>query len=91
MVILNQDKDALYVLNGAISTEEKIAEGHLMGYNIYGWSSATTEPTLLGTYDSEEDVEQIIQEIFKLIKCGKTHYSMPEAALDLEECDYVDY
>jgi len=89
MYIMNQDRDEIFTLNdkslfkGRIHVEDRYFNGQLMGWNVIG--KRLLKKTLLGTYDTEDDARQIIQEIYRMLKIGIAHYSMPEPALGLED------
>lgn len=88
MTILNQDKDEIFTLSdkgllkGRIYIRVQSFQGQLMGWNVVG--KRLFRETLLGTYD-EGDAQQIIGEIFNLLRAGQEHYVMPDAVLDLDE------
>jgi len=88
MTILNQDRDEIFTLTdkGLLKSNIyiKVAyfQGQLMGYNIIG--KRLFKEKILGTYD-ESEAQQIIQEIYKLMRYGVSYYSMPNPTLDLEE------
>jgi radical SAM superfamily enzyme with C-terminal helix-hairpin-helix motif len=42
----------------------------------------------LGTYDTESDAHQIVEEIKRLYKIGCTYYAMPESA-DINELEVI--
>lgn len=89
MYIVSQDRDTIFTLTdkglfkGLIYTDFVYNEDdEFRGCNIYGKSLFKT--VLLGTYDTEE-AEQIIAEIYKLLKAGEQFYSMPEVYIELED------
>lgn len=84
MHILSQDRDVIFNFNrfSRIYAEDKYFNGKYYGTNIYGRSMFRKH--LLGTYDDGE-AQQILTEVYRLLKANQTHYKMPEAALDLSE------
>jgi len=88
MFILSQDKDTIFTLSdkglfkSAIYTEDVYVNGKYYGSNIYG--KGLFKEYLLGTYDCDE-VEQIMSEIFTLLKAGAEFYSMPAPTLEPED------
>lgn len=89
MYILSQDRDTIFSLSdkglfkGMIYAECIYnEEEQFRGCNIYGKTLFKT--VLLGTYEIEE-ADQIISEIYRLLKAGEQFYSMPGVYIDLEE------
>lgn len=88
MTILSQDKDEIFTLSdkglfkGQIYVRVQYFQNQLMGWNVIG--KRLRRETILGTYD-EQDAQQVVHEIYKLLRVGEKYYSMPEAALDLDE------
>ena len=88
MLILSQDRDEIFTLSdkglfkGHIYIKVKYFQDILMGWNVIG--CRLFKETLLGTYE-EQDAQQVVQEIFKLIKSGAKHYTMPEPVIDLDD------
>ena len=81
MYIQCKDKDIIFTLSdkwllSRIYTEDKIIT------NIYG--KALFRKHLLGTYEPEE-ADQIVAEIYTLLKAGKKFYAMPEPSIDPED------
>jgi len=89
MFIISQDRDEILGFSDRslfpvrLYVEDRYYNGQLVGWNVMG--KRFLKKTLLGTYDTEEDARQIVQEIYKLLKAGIRHYAMPEPALDLDE------
>lgn len=89
MYIINQDRDEIFTLNDKsllscrIHVEDRYYNGQLVGWNVMG--KRFLKKALLGTYDTEDDAKQVVQEIYKLLRSGCTYYAMPEPALDLED------
>lgn len=83
MLITNQDRDATYSVK-KVYYKPVFYKGVLFGWNIYG--KGLFRRHLLGTRDTEEEANQIVAEIRRLMKKGKQHYAMPELVSDeLEE------
>ncbi len=87
MYIQGQDKDIIFTLSdkwllSRIYTEDKIIRNKYYGTNIYG--KALFRKHLLGTYESDE-AEQIVNEIYTLLKAGKKFYAMPDPTIDPED------
>jgi hypothetical protein len=91
MYIVPQDRDGLFTLTdkglfkGEIFIRVQYFQGQLMGWNVIG--KRLFKETLLGTYD-EQDAQQVLQEIYRMLKLKVYMYSMPEAAMDIE--DYME-
>ena len=90
MVIVDQDHEIKF-RTGQVYFKKHYALDQLMGWNIYGKNFLKPQPILLGTYDTEEDAEQLISEIYALKKAGVKSYSMPEASLQIDELEGVFY
>lgn len=88
MYIIGQDRNIIFtlqdkgILKGTIYTEDIEINGKYYGSNIYGRNLFTTH--LLGTYE-EGEAEQVVTEIYRLLKAGAKHYSMPTPSMDLED------
>ena len=82
MIIINQDQDD-FITNDKINIKLHTHNGLFMGWNIYG--RRLIKRVLLGTYDTEEDAKQIVQEIKRLKTSGCEKYVMPEASMDPNE------
>jgi len=88
MFILSQDRDTIFTLQdkglfkGHLYAEDIEIDGHYYGTNIYGTTLFKTY--FLGTYE-EGEAEQVIAEIYRLLKAGEKYYSMPVPSLDLED------
>lgn len=88
MYILGQDKDVIFTisdkgpLKGRIYTQDKIIRNKYYGTNVYG--KTLFRRYLLGTYEPEE-AEQIIGEIYTLLKAGERFYVMPEPSIDIKD------
>jgi hypothetical protein len=91
MHILNQDKDMVFTLTdkGEVFSSMQTVNDVLMGWNVYGRKiKKLFRATLLGTYDTESDAHQIVEEIKRLYKIGCTYYAMPEPA-DINELEVI--
>lgn len=88
MFILSQDRDTIFTLQdkglfkGHIYANDIEIDGHYYGTNIYGTTLFKTY--FLGTYE-EGEAEQVIAEIYRLLKAGAKCYSMPDPSMDLED------
>lgn len=88
MFIQSQDKDVIFtladkgLLKGTVYTEDIYINKTFYGTNIFGKN--LFKKHLLGTYE-EDEAEQIVGEVYKLLKARCKFYAMPEAAMDLEE------
>lgn len=88
MYIQGQDRDIIFTisdkgpLKGRIYTEDKIIKDKFYGTNVFG--KTLFKKHLLGTYETEE-AEQIVAEIYTLLKAGKKFYAMPEPSIDPED------
>jgi len=88
MYIVGQDRNIIFTLTdkglmkGLVYTEDIYVNGQFYGCNIYGKNLLRTY--LLGTYE-EDEAEQVIEEIYRLLKVGVQFYSMPAPALDPED------
>jgi hypothetical protein len=84
MKILSQDKDLIFNFNwlSKIYAEDKYNNGKYYGSNVYGKSLFKNH--MLGTYD-EGEAQQVVCEIYKLLKSKEQFYTMPDVALDLSE------
>ena len=89
MVIVDQDREVKFKL-GKVYHKRHYARGQFMGWNIYG-NKLLRQPILLGTYDTKEDAEQLVSEIYILKKAGAKSYSMPEASLQIDELEGIFY
>lgn len=70
------------LLKGVIYTKDVYIDGKFFGINIYG--QKLFKKYLLGTYE-EDEAEQIVQEIYTLLKAGEQFYSMPDPVLNPED------
>lgn len=89
MYIVSQDRDSIFTLTdkglfkGMLYAECIYdEENEFRGCNIYGKSLFKT--VLLGTYEIEE-ADQIVGEIYRLLKAGEQLYSMPLVYMDLQD------
>mgnify|MGYP001305485274 FL=1 len=88
MFIKGQDSDVIFSLTdkglfpGTIYTDDIYINGKFYGTNIYGKRLFKTY--LLGTYEEDEG-EQIVNEIYTLMRAGAKYYSMPAPSIDLED------
>jgi hypothetical protein len=88
MYIQGQDKNVIFALTdkglmkGLVYTEDVYVNGKYYGANVYGKSLLRT--CLLGTYE-EDEAEQVVGEIYKLLKSGAQFYAMPCPTMDLED------
>lgn len=93
MYIQSQDKDTIFtlsdkgILKGCVFTKDHYIDGQFYGTNIYGKTLLKT--VLLGTYEPEE-AEQIVKEIYRLLRKGMKFYVMPESA-DIPEVIEYDF
>lgn len=78
MIIKGQDKDLfLEFTGGAIYWDEKRDENtKLLGYNFYG--EIDHRVFLLGTYDIEEECQEVTEMIDKAIKIDTRLFEMPD-------------
>ena len=83
ILIINQDKDKRHAITKTWC-EEYFHNGKLFGYNIYGRKCTTGKKVLLGTYDEEHDMKQVLAEIYKFMDIGIEAYYMPESITDEE-------
>jgi hypothetical protein len=94
MRIINQDKDKFFTLTAKgfykskVCSKKKFYKGRLYGWNVYG--SRLGFKTLLGTYDTEFEANQIVEEIYRLLKMDEISYVMPEPALEMSEWSGVE-
>lgn len=84
MHILSQDRDVIFNFNrfSRIYAQDKYFKGKYYGTNIFGRS--LFKKHLLGTYEDGE-AQQVVTEIYQLLRIGQRHYKMPDVALDLSE------
>jgi len=88
MYIVGQDRNVIFtltdkgLLKGTLYTEDIYVNGKYYGSNVYGKNLLRTY--LLGTYE-EDEAEQVIEEIYRLLKAGVQFYSMPDPSMDLED------
>lgn len=84
MRILSQNKDIIFNLTrlSTIYAKDVYHNQKYYGSNIYGKSLFKNH--MLGTYE-EGEAEQVIEEIYRLLKTEAKFYTMPEVALDLSE------
>ena len=88
MFIQGQDGNVIFSLSdkglmkGTVYTKDIYNNGKFYGSNVYGKSLFQTY--LLGTYEDAE-AEQVISEIYKLLKAGARFYSMPAPTMDLQD------
>ena len=88
MFIQGQDKDIIFpltdkgLLKGTVYTKDIYVNEKYYGANVYG--KTLFQKHLLGTYE-EGEAEQVIAEIYALLKAGAATYSMPVPAMDLED------
>ena len=86
MYILGQDSNIIFTLDkglfrGIIHTRDIYVQGKFYGSNIYG--KKFFRRYLLGTYENDE-AEQIVREIYNLLKSGQKFYSMPAPTIDID-------
>lgn len=92
MFIKSQDSDVIFSLNdkglfpGTIYTEDIYVDGKFYGTNVYG--RRLFREFLLGTYEEDEG-EQVISEIYTLMKAGVKYYAMPAPTLDIEDLGVI--
>jgi len=88
MFIQGQDKNIIFtltdkgLLKGTVYTEDVYINGKFYGTNVYGKN--LFKAYLLGTYE-EDEAEQVVSEIYTLLKARAKFYSMPNPSLDLED------
>lgn len=84
MRILSQDKDVIFNFNrfSKIYSQDIYHHEKYYGTNVYGKSLFKNH--MLGTYEDGE-AQQVVAEIYKLLKSKTKFYTMPEVALDLTE------
>jgi hypothetical protein len=93
MYIISQDRNMIFtltdkgLLKSTVYAEDIEIDGEYYGTNIFGSNLLRTN--LLGTYE-EGEAEQIIAEIYRLLKAGAMCYSMPTPSMDLEDMGGVN-
>lgn len=92
MYIISQDKNVIFplidkgLLKGTVYAEDIYIDEKFYGTNIYG--RRLFRDYLLGSYEAGE-AEQIITEIYRLMKAGEKFYSMPAPTMDLEDLGVI--
>ena len=92
MFIISQDRDVIFtlqdkgLLKSTIYAEDVEIDGKYYGTNIFGETLFKTY--MLGTYEAGE-TEQVIAEIYRLLKAGAKYYSMPDPSMDLEDMGVI--
>ena len=88
MFIKGQDDNTIFTLSdkginkGVVYTEDIYINNKYYGSNIFGRTLFHTY--LLGTYEEDES-DQVVAEIYKLLKSGAQYYSMPQPSIDILE------
>jgi len=92
MYIKSQDGNVIFTLSdkglfkGTVFTRDIYIKGKYYGSNIYG--RRLFKKYFLGTFEEGEG-EQVINEIYALLKAGAKFYSMPEAYLEPEDMGVI--
>lgn len=90
MIIQTQDRDTIFTLTdkglySRIYVKEVSWKGTLIAFNVMG--KTLFKETVLGTYDEDTDAEQVVKEIYRMLKLGVKFYSMPELGIEQEELE----
>jgi hypothetical protein len=90
MYIKSQDGDTIFsltdkgLLKGQIYISEVYIDDRYWATNVFGRNLLRTY--LLGTFDTTEDAENIVREIYKLLRMGVSFYTVPQP-LDTDDLD----